>query len=805
MIELNDEVQAILNRAFMLAKEKKHEYFTPEHLLVTSLDFETPMQIFYTCEVNTDELRKNLDSYMEKHIPMVDDNSEPIQTTGVMDVLERMVTQIAASGRDTVYPSDLVVALFDEAESYGTFYLKKAGLNRLDLLNVVSHGLEEEDEDFDEDIDPEEQGDYADSVFEDEEMEERLGKARKKKKGALKKFTLDLTEMAREGKLEPLIGRQDILERTIQVLCRRLKNNPLHVGEPGVGKTAISEGLAQRIVSGDIPKQLEDYNLYSLDMGALLAGTKYRGDFEERMKQVMSELAEEERSILFIDEIHTIVGAGSVSGGSMDASNLLKPALVRGTLKCIGSTTYGEYKKYFEKDHALARRFQKIDVPEPSHEETYEILKGLQSAFEEHHGIKYTNEALEGAVRLSALHIQERFLPDKAIDLIDEAGSWKVLYGRNESALEQDEAKEGEEDQDYAEGGLFGEESESDLPGEKEKPDSAVTVTLKDIEKVVARIARVPEKTITSNERGQLQDLRDRICSMLFGQDLAVDQVVQAIKRSRAGFSKEEKPVASFLFVGPTGVGKTELARLLAQEMGITLLRFDMSEYQEKHTVSRLIGSPPGYVGFEEGGLLTEGVRKNPHAVLLLDEIEKAHQDIYNILLQIMDYATATDNQGRKADFRNIILIMTSNAGARNIGKPSIGFGEKIQDWSVVDDAVKNAFSPEFRNRLDRIIPFAHLPQVVVEDIVRKEIKNFRTMLEDKNVTLEITKQAVSFLAKEGYSPEFGARNVSRMVDEKVKEFFVDSVLFGDLSKGGTARISLVDDDIRIDVVSRLG
>lgn len=796
MIELHDEVQAILNQAFLLAKDKSHEYFTPEHLLLTSLDFETPMRIFETCEIDIKGLRANLNSYMDKHIPSVEDGSDPIQTTGVMDVLERMVTHIAASGREMVFPSDLVVALYDESESYGAFYLKKAGLGRMELLNVVSHGLDEEEEEIDPDEEGEDGADYADSLFEDEELGERLGKAGRKKRGALNKFTQNLSALAEEGKLEPLIGREDILERTIQVLCRRLKNNPLHVGEPGVGKTAISEGLAQRIVAGDVPDRLQGYTLYSLDMGALLAGAKYRGDFEERLKKVLTELEDQEKTILFIDEIHTIVGAGAVSGGSMDASNLLKPSLARGSLKFIGSTTYGEYKKYFEKDHALVRRFQKIDIPEPTQEEALEILKGLQSAFEEHHRVTYTDEALEGAVRLSAVHIQERYLPDKAIDLMDEAGSWKILYGHRDDRL----GEERKEEEDEEGGSLFGEADEEGFSG-----SGRPRVDLKDIEKVVARMARIPEKTVSSDERGKLSDLSARLGEQLFGQDEAIEQVVRAIKRSRAGFSQQEKPVASFLFVGPTGVGKTELAKLLAKEMGVSLLRFDMSEYQEKHTVSRLIGSPPGYVGFEEGGLLTEGIRKHPHSVLLLDEIEKAHRDIYNILLQIMDYATATDNQGRKADFRNIILIMTSNAGARDIGRPAIGFGDKSNDWSVVDKAVEKAFSPEFRNRLDRIIPFAHLPQAVVEDIVRKEIKAFRAVLAEKKVTLEITKQAVSFLAEQGYSQEFGARNVSRLVDEKVKEFFVDAVLFGPLAEGGTARISLAGEDIRIDVVDVLG
>ena len=560
MIELHEEVQAILNKAFLFAKEEKHEYFTPEHLLYCSLEFETPQEIFFRCEVDVGELEANLLSYMDKHIPRLGDGTDPIQTAGLMDVLERMVTHIAASGREVVYPADLIVAIYDEAESYGAFYMKKAGLGRLDLLNVVSHGLDEEEDSDDRDEGIEDGEDYADTIFDDDEMSERIGRAGKKRKTALSRFTVDLTALAEEGKLEPLIGRREILERTIQVLCRRLKNNPLHVGEPGVGKTAISEGLAQRINAGEVPEQLRDYRIYSLDMGSLLAGTKYRGDFEERMKQVMSELAEEDRAIMFIDEIHTIVGAGSVSGGSMDASNLLKPALVRGTLKCIGSTTYGEYKKYFEKDHALARRFQKIDVPEPTHEETLEILKGLKQSFEEHHRVTYTDEALEGAVRLSAIHIQERFLPDKAIDLIDEAGSWKILYGDGSAEPEQNVNVES----DYG-GDLF---SEDDLPDDPRPTGQDRVVTLEDVEKVVARIARIPEKSVSSDEKGQLQDLKERICSHIFGQDEAVERVVQAIKRSRAGFGKQDKPVASFLFVGPTGVGKTELARQLAEEMG---------------------------------------------------------------------------------------------------------------------------------------------------------------------------------------------------------------------------------------------
>jgi ATP-dependent Clp protease ATP-binding subunit ClpA len=567
------------------------------------------------------------------------------------------------------------------------------------------------------------------------------------------------------------------------VLCRRLKNNPIHVGEAGVGKTAITEGLAQRIVAGNVPPLLKDYTIYSLDMGALLAGTKFRGDFEERVKKVVDILLKKEKAILFIDEIHTIVGAGAVTGGSMDASNLLKPALTSGKLRCIGSTTYDEYNKIFEKDRALSRRFQKIDITEPSQSETVEILKGLRPKYEEFHRVHFSDDALEAAVRLSAQFITERRLPDKAIDVIDEAGARARISAFK---LEQKGGETPSSEGTSSEG----------ASGEAPMGETVVDIQVPEIETVVAKIARIPERSVSSSEKERLSGLEVSLKQEVFGQDAAIDAVVRAVKRSRAGFRAPDKPVANFLFVGPTGVGKTELARQLAKQLGVSLHRFDMSEYQEKHTVSRLIGSPPGYVGYEEGGLLTDTVRKNPHAVVLLDEIEKAHPDIYNILWQIMDYATLTDNQGRKADFRNVILIMTSNAGARDVGKNLIGFGDRTLSNSALDEAVERAFTPEFRNRLDAVVHFGNLPMEVIERIVTKALDDFNLQLAEKKVRLVARDSVVKFLAEKGYSREFGARNISRLVEDKIKSFFVDEVLFGRLEKGGTAVADLVDGQI---------
>ena len=768
-MRINRELQAILNAAYQEAKQRNHEYLTPEHVLYAALHFDYPRDIVAECGVEPDGVRTQLDQHLKEKVPVVE-GADPLQSLGCQNVIERAVFHTEAASKEEVDIGDIIVSIFDEDESFGAYYLKKAGLQRIDLLQVISHGVSStEREDVDEeDYEVEDDDAMADEedaagFGEAEEAEEVEAGGKRKKKDALSKFTTDLTALARDGKLEPLIGREDILERTIQVLCRRLKNNPVHLGDPGVGKTAITEGLAQRIADGSVPSVLKDYSVLALDMGGMLAGTRYRGDFEERMKQVIQALEKRDDVILFIDEIHTVVGAGAVAGGSMDASNMLKPALSAGRIRTVGSTTYEEYKKYFEKDRALSRRFQKIEVAEPSEEETVEILKGLREKYEEYHNVSYTDEALESAVHLSHLYITDRHLPDKAIDVIDEAGAYIRM---RVDASEQ----EGE----------------------------AVTISEHDIEKVVSKIAKIPERSVSTTEKDRLAHLDRDLHQVVYGQDDAIASVVEAVKRSRAGFRNPDKPVANFLFVGPTGVGKTELARQLASTLGVAMHRFDMSEYQEKHTVSRLIGSPPGYVGYEEGALLTDAIRKTPHSVLLLDEIEKAHQDIFNILLSVMDYATMTDNTGKKADFRNVIIIMTSNAGAREIGKPMIGFGERQVTNEAVSDAVERIFSPEFRNRLDKVVIFNALGTDVIEDIVSKEIRAFNEQLAEKQVEVEVTPAALSWLAERGYSEEFGARNISRLVEEKVKSYFVDAVLFGALEHGGTAVVDVEDDDIVI-------
>ncbi|MGC9311134.1 MAG: AAA family ATPase, partial [Sediminispirochaetaceae bacterium] len=693
-----------------------------------------------------------------------------------------------------------------------------------------------------------------------EDAEDQPSAPRRGKKTALKRFTRELTAAAERGELEKLIGREDILERSVQVLCRRLKNNPILVGEAGVGKTAIAEGLAARVAAGSVPDSLQGYKVYALDLGGLLAGTKYRGDFEERMKQVIAELEKEEKVILFIDEIHTIVGAGAVSGGAMDASNLLKPAISSGRVRCVGATTYDEFKKFFDKDRALSRRFQKIEVEAPSREETLEILQGIRRRYEEYHNVLYDEAALEAIVDLTDQYLNDRHQPDKAIDVLDEAGAYTQLqsfrkkFGRplsepwdesepaerkepdgtdkpaeltesepaerkepdgtekpaeltESEPAERKEPDETEKPAELTESGP----AERTEPGSQEAPDQTgtsqeetppVRIDERIIEHVISRIARIPEKRVSTNEVERLQNIEEQIKCEVYGQNEAVETVARAVKRSRAGFGKKEKPVASLLFVGPTGVGKTELARQLARVLGVELIRFDMSEYQEKHTVSRLVGSPPGYVGYEEGGLLTDAIRKQPHAVLLLDEIEKAHQDIFNVLLQIMDYATLTDNSGRKADFRNIVLIMTSNAGARDLDKPLIGFGDRIITEGAIREAVERMFNPEFRNRLDKVVRFNRLPEEVVLMIVDKEVREFSQQLQEKEVTIEVTDDARRWFAANGYSAEFGARNISRLVQEKVKDYFVDAVLFGELTEGGHAIVDLGEGGITIHVES---
>ncbi len=763
-MRINRELQAILNAAYQEAKQRKHEYLTPEHVLYAALHFEFPRDVVHECGAEPDLIRSEVDQHLNERIPRVD-GEEPFQSVGFQHVIERAVFHTENAAKDEVDIGDILVSIFDEEESFGAFFMRRAGISRLNLLEVISHGLSPVGPDGEENPGSSDDADDPDADSDEEAADAETAESGRgpRKRSALAQFTNDLTAQAREGKLEPLIGREDILERTIQVLCRRMKNNPVHLGDPGVGKTAITEGLAQRIAEEQVPHLLKGYTVYALDMGAMLAGTRYRGDFEERMKQVIKELESRDDVILFVDEIHTLVGAGAVSGGSMDASNMLKPALSSGKIRCIGSTTFEEYKRYFEKDRALSRRFQKIEVAEPSEDETFEILQGLRSKYEEFHHVTYSDEALRAAVHLSALYINDRQLPDKAIDVIDECGAY--IRMRSEAS-----AAEGQR----------------------------VSIMESDIEKVVSKIAKIPERSVTVSERDRLRDLERDLKQVVFGQDTAIGEVVQAVKRSRAGFRRADKPVASFLFVGPTGVGKTELARQLADTLGISLLRFDMSEYQEKHTVSRLIGSPPGYVGYEEGGLLTETIRKTPHAVLLLDEIEKAHADIFNVLLQVMDYATITDNSGKRADFRNVIIIMTSNAGAREIGKPMIGFGGRTVTVDAVDDAVERFFSPEFRNRLDKVVVFERLATEVIEDIVRKDLAEFSAQLAEKNVTLETTPECVRWLAEHGYSEAFGARNIARLIEDKIKSYFVDAVLFGELQNGGRATADVEDDEVVI-------
>jgi ATP-dependent Clp protease ATP-binding subunit ClpA len=796
-MKVSGHVQAIIDAAYNEAKVRKHEYLTPEHILYAALAFDEVQGVLFSCGADSEQIKLGMESFFEQKMPIA--SGEPTKTVSFHNIIERALIHCKSAQKGMVDVADILVSLYDEERCYSGYYLRKAGIKRLELLHVLSHSYG--DDGF---VNSQKSDKYA-GIDDDADAQKKAGK-----KTALERYAIDLTALARDQKLEPVIGREDELDRTVQVLCRRLKNNPIHVGDSGVGKTAITEGLAQRIIAGNVPPLLKNFCIYALDMGSLLAGTKYRGDFEERVKRVVEELLKKEKTILFIDEIHTLVGAGAVSGGAMDASNLLKPALTSGKLRCIGSTTHEEYNKFFEKDRALSRRFQKIDINEPSVETAIDILKGVKCRYEDYHHVHYSDEVVETAVRLSAQFITERRLPDKAIDVIDEAGAFarieaykhtqedagtdsmtanktveasdEVEFAVNKVAVDLFSAKTAEEEKTL--------KSSTVQDAQIEK----IEITLPVIESVVSKIARIPQRSVGESEKDKLKDLESRLRQRVFGQDGAISAVVKAVKRSRAGFRADGKPVANFRFVGPTGVGKTELARQLAETLGISMLRFDMSEYQEKYTISRLIGSSPGYVGYEDGGQLTDAVRKQPHAVVLLDEIEKAHSDIFNILLQIMDYATLTDNQGRKADFRNVILIMTSNAGARDIGKGLIGFGDRIQDDSAVDDAVEKIFTPEFRNRLDATVRFGHLSREIMVSIVRKELDAFTAQLTEKNVTLTVTGTCVDKLAEEGYSQEFGARNAGRLIEDKIKSFFVDEVLFGSLSEGGSAVVDWRDD-----------
>jgi len=761
-MKVSEKVQEALGTAYLTAREHHHEYITPEHLLYSLLYYDESVFILESSGVDTEQLKEKLDTFFDEKLPIVEQDGEPTQSIGFQDVIERAVMHTESSRKEFLEVSDILASIFDEPESYASFFLEKEGLTKYILLEIISHRLPG----FMYAIDDQQQ--KADTHTDQNEEDSAEGEGKKgqsKKKSPLELYTRNLSHAAIEGTLDPLIGRQQILDRTLQVLCRRVKNNPVLVGDPGVGKTALAAGIAQRIQAGNVPARLKKAEVFELDMGGLLAGTKYRGDFEERLKAILNEL-EQREAILFIDEIHTIIGAGSVSGGSVDGANLLKPSLASGKIRCIGSTTQDEFKKIFNRDGALSRRFQKVEVPETTKEETLDILKGLKERYEEYHHVRYTDKAIKAAVELSIKYIRERCLPDKAIDVIDEAGAFMQL------------------------------QTAAEKPGGSRSGKKVKRVDVRFIEKIVAGIARVPVTNVNKSEIDRLKILETELETRLFGQDEAVATVASAIKRNRAGFGNERKPVASFLFVGPTGVGKTELCVQLADVLDIPMIRFDMSEYQEKHTVSRLVGSPPGYVGYDEGGLLTDAVRLKPHAVLLLDEIEKAHQDVYNILLQILDYATLTDNMGRKADFRNVIIIMTSNAGARDLGKRMIGFVEAGAGTSSVGNALEKIFSPEFRNRLDKIVTFKRLTHKEILRIVQKEIHDFSAQLKKKQVKLQVSDQAIEWFAVKGYSDEFGARNISRLVQDRLKDFFVDEILFGSLSSGGTAYVDIKDDEL---------
>jgi len=741
---ISKELEITFAAAIREAKSRHHEMLTVEHILYALLDDATGSRILRNCGADIGLLKKQLEDFFSRHVHMLPehDKRELIQTIGVQRLLQRAILHVQAAEKKEVDAGDILAALFEEEQSYAVYYLKQQGLTRLDILNYISHGISKT-------------GDETWNDYEEQEAETSGDrKTQQKRAGMLEKFTVNLIEKAKAGKIDPLIGRQAELERTVQVLGRRLKNNPVFVGDPGVGKTAIVEGLALKIVRKEVPRAFLNTEIYSLDMGALLAGTKFRGDFEARLKGVINELKDKPGAILAIDEIHTIVGAGATSGGSMDASNILKPALVSGMLRCIGTTTFEEYKNYFEKDRALSRRFQKIEISEPSLAETIEILKGIKSYYEEHHGVVYTPQAITAAAELSAKHITNRYLPDKAIDVIDEAGSiFKVS------------------------------------PAYKHRKK----ITAHDIEKVVARIAKVPPRSVSSSDKLQLQNLEGELKKRVFGQDDAIRNLVTAIKRSRAGLSIPDKPIGSFLFIGPTGVGKTEVAKQLAAVLGVQFLRFDMSEYMEKHTVSRLIGAPPGYVGFDQGGLLTDAIRKNPYCVLLLDEIEKAHFDLFNILLQVMDHATLTDNNGKTADFRHVILLMTSNAGAREMSSPTLGFSttaaEDKSDKGL--KAIEKLFNPEFRNRLDGIIVFHPLNIEIMLQIVDKFIDELNAQLAVKKVRLNLSPAARTWLANHGYDPAYGARPMARLIQTAIKDKLSDELLFGKLVNGGSVFVDL--------------
>jgi ATP-dependent Clp protease ATP-binding subunit ClpA len=735
------ELEVSLHMAFMEARQKKHEFITVEHLLLAMLDNPSAQEVLKACQTDVDQLRKLLSDFILDHTPVVTaDDVDTQPTLGFQRVIQRAILHVQSSGKKEVTGANVLVAIFGEKDSHAVYFLHQKGVTRLDVVNFIAHGIaksNEEDDQKDEHAPTEGGGANADKTAE----------------SALDSYATNLNKLAIDGKIDPLIGRELELERVVQILCRRRKNNPLLVGEAGVGKTAIAEGLARRIVEGEVPEVLSGAEVYALDMGALLAGTKYRGDFEQRLKSVLKQLNKNESAILFIDEIHTLIGAGAASGGTLDASNLLKPALSSGQLRCIGATTYTEYRGIFEKDHALSRRFQKIDVTEPTIAETVSILRGLKSRFEEHHQVKYTVSALTAAAELSVRFISDRHLPDKAIDVIDEAGAAQriVTTKRRKKVIGKHE-----------------------------------------IEEIIAKIARVPSQNVSSNDRNKLQTLDRDLKSVVFGQETAIDVLSSAIKMSRSGLGDPRKPVGSFLFSGPTGVGKTEVARQLAYTLGVELLRFDMSEYMERHAVSRLIGAPPGYVGFDQGGLLTEAISKQPHCVLLLDEIEKAHPEIFNILLQVMDHGTLTDNNGRRADFRNVIIIMTTNAGASELSKTKIGFTQSSEVGDELGE-IRRMFTPEFRNRLDAVVSFAPLSKDVILRVVDKFLMELETQLQEKKVEIQFSDELRKYLAEKGFDPLMGARPMSRLIQDTIRKALADELLFGRLANGGDVRVGLDD------------
>ena len=745
-------LEKTLHAALTDAGERRHEYATLEHLLLALIGDEDAAQVMTACGVDLNELSAVVTQYLEQEYQSLksDETADPQPTAGFQRVIQRAILHVQSSGKDTVTGANVLVALFSERDSYAVYFLQQQDMSRLDAVSFISHGIGKGGKQV-ESRTP--QGTEEAQNAAEQGAEAAAAKPGEKKETALDQFTVNLNQKAEDGRIDPLIGRGPEVDRTIQILCRRSKNNPLYVGDPGVGKTAIAEGLARKIVEGEVPEVLADAVIYSLDMGALLAGTRYRGDFEERLKQVVNELEGMPDAVLFIDEIHTVIGAGATSGGAMDASNLLKPALSSGAIRCIGSTTYKEFRNHFEKDRALLRRFQKIDVNEPTVEDTIKILQGLRSAFEDHHKVKYTADAIKTAVELSARYINDRKLPDKAIDVIDEVGAMQML-----------------------------------VPPSRRKKK----ITAREIEAVIATMARIPPKSVSSDDKKALENLERDLKHVVFGQDAAVQRLSTAMKLSRAGLRDPDKPIGSFLFSGPTGVGKTEVARQLASIMGIELKRFDMSEYMERHSVSRLIGAPPGYVGYDQGGLLTDAVDQNPHCVLLLDEIEKAHPDLFNILLQVMDNGRLTDHHGKTVDFRNVVLIMTTNAGASDMARQGIGFGD-VSKEDASEEAVKRMFTPEFRNRLDAIVPFAYLGKTTVARVVDKFILQLELQLAEQNVDIQFDKESRAWLADKGYDKLYGARPMGRLIQEKIKQPLAEELLFGKLSDGGEVAVTMKD------------